>query len=74
MGDLIIVQKLKVKRVYERIRTVWVSGVGKEAVMEDVSDGWVVVCDDYFSFRIPGKLEPPFKAGDTIIMKLEKEI
>jgi hypothetical protein len=83
MGDLIIVQKLKVKRVYEKVRSVGVSGVGKDAILEDVSDGWVIVCEDYFSFLLPSKLNPvtgikevgpsPFKPNDVIIMKLEKE-
>jgi hypothetical protein len=83
MGDLIIVQKLMVKRVYEKTRSVGVSGVGKDAVLKDVSDGWVIVCDDYFSFLLPSKLNhesgekeagtAPFKEGDVIIMKLERE-
>jgi hypothetical protein len=83
MGDLIIVQKLKVKKVYEKTRNVWLRGLGDKAETEEVSDGWIIVCDDYFSFLIPSKTDPvsgkktvgpaPFDVGDTIIMKLEKE-
>lgn len=53
-----------VKRVEQRFKTTVVSGFGKDAVTEEVDDGWWVTFTDSLS-AIRCETKPECEAGDT---------
>lgn len=64
--------KDRVKRIYERKKMVWISGVGRDAVMQEVSEGWYVAFDHGGAFR-HGATEPTdFKVGDQVVIEVKK--
>jgi hypothetical protein len=59
-----------ITKVEERTKRVWTSGLGKEAVFHDVSDGWWLTLDDLTSYHVGQK--PDFERGDAVIVRVEK--
>lgn len=64
------VQATTVKAIEERTKTVVVSGVGKDAVTDEVFDGWwITFVDSRTAIRCDSK--PDCEVGDTAICTWE---
>ena len=66
----VYVQETKVKKVEERFKTRCISGTGKEAVTDEVSDGWwITFSDSLTALRCESK--PDCEAGDIAVCTWE---
>lgn len=61
-----------VKAIEERHTSKYVSGVGKEAVFQEVSLGWYVWLEGSFESIHVGMSKPNWKIGDKIRVVMEK--
>lgn len=62
----IYVQEATVKKIEERFRTEWVSGLGKDAVTKEVSDGWWITFHENLT-AIRCEKKPDCRVGDKAV-------
>lgn len=62
----------RVVSTQRRIKSVYISGIGKDATFKDVDLGWWVLFSGSHEALYVGETEPPFKEGDMVKIKLEK--
>ncbi len=62
----------KVLKVEERFVERCTSGVGKDAVMEDISIGWFVVLDGGLSLGF-GKWKPDCQPGENVLVEFRRD-
>jgi len=64
----------KVIDVTERFRSVYVSGLGKEAVFEKISLGWYLFLDGSRESLFIGWSAPSIVTGDLVKLTIEKAV
>lgn len=66
--------KAKVLKVEEKFRQKCKSGVGKEAVMEDVSLGWFMHLQGSFESLHVGETKPAIEPGEYVLVTIRKQV
>lgn len=69
----LVIQHIRVVDVYERIKSVYVTGVGKDAIFDCKSLGWWVRLLGSREAIYAGDSKPSLEAGDLVTVRITKE-
>lgn len=72
IGQLVYI-KTKVKRVWEEFEKKYVSGMGPDAIFTEISKGWFVAFEGSYEALFFGHVEPNFKVGDKVKIRIEHD-
>jgi hypothetical protein len=69
---IITQQVLKVRAISARWKKVHAGGIGKEAKMVDIPNGWIISLTDNIGIVIDDNERPNLEEGDKVLLKVEK--